>query len=187
MSFDSAKVLAGIGALLAGIGIFGYVIPSIIGLILFLVGMMELADYFNDRGLKSDIMNWFILGLIALIVLTAGVFLAIIPFTISFSGMHMNYPMIPYHPYHPFLTSLLIIIVVIVTTALFFLLSAIYLRRAMNNMSSRTGEKLFESGGLIYLIGAILTFIMIGVLVILVAWIIIGVALLSIKEPGKST
>ncbi|ABW02512.1 DUF996 domain-containing protein [Caldivirga maquilingensis] len=186
MSFDSAKVLAGVGALLAGIGIFGYVIPSIIGLILFLVGMVELANYFNDSRLKSDVMNWFIFGLIALIVLAIGVFLAVIPVTLSFSGMHVNYPMIPYHPYHPFLAGLLIIMVVVIITAVFFLLSAIYLRRAMSNMSSRTGEKLFESGGLIYLIGAVLTFIIIGVLIILVAWIIIGVALLSIKEPGRN-
>lgn len=186
MSFDSAKTLAGIGAILAGVGILGYVIPSIVGLILFLVGMVELADYFNDSKLKSDITGWFIFGLIALIVLTVGVFLALIPFTMSFSWLHMNYPMIPYHPYHPLLASLLIIVIVIIVTAVFFLLSAVYLRRAMSNMSSRTGEGLFETGGLIYLIGAILTFIVIGVFIILVAWIIIGVALLSIREPSRN-
>jgi uncharacterized membrane protein len=55
----------------------------------------------------------------------------------------------------------------------------------METMSTRTNESLFSTGGLIYLIGAVLTFIVIGVFIIMIAWIIIGVALLSVKEPSK--
>ncbi|MFP3158020.1 MAG: DUF996 domain-containing protein, partial [Caldivirga sp.] len=57
-----------------------------------------------------------------------------------------------------------------------------YLRRAMEVMSIRTNEGLFNTGGLIYLIGAILTFIIIGIFIIMIAWIVIGVALISVKE-----
>jgi len=47
-------------------------------------------------------------------------------------------------------------------------------------MSIHTNEGLFNTGGLIYLIGAILTFIIIGI--IMIAWIVIGIALISVKE-----
>ena len=52
-------------------------------------------------------------------------------------------------------------------------------------MSIHTNEGLFNTGGLIYLIGAILTFIIIGIFITMIAWIVIGVALLSMKEPSK--
>jgi uncharacterized membrane protein len=55
----------------------------------------------------------------------------------------------------------------------------------MEVMSIRTNEGLFNTGGLIYLIGAILTFIIIGIFITMIAWIVIGVALLSVKEPSK--
>lgn len=183
MSFDSARILAGVGAILAGIGIFGYVIPSIVGVILFLIGMIELADYFKDSGLRSNVVNWFIFGLIALILLASTVFAAFV--TVHVAPPLIHYPMTPSLRYPVITTSLVILIILIVVSAVFFILSAIYMRRAMDTMRNRTGEGLFDAGGLLYLIGAVLTFILVGIFIILVAWIIIGIALLSIKEPGK--
>jgi len=181
MSFDSAKVLAGVGAILAGVGVFGYVVPSIIGIILFLIGMLELANYFNDSRLRSDIIYWFIFGLIALILLASG----IMALVVVYHPAIVTHPMIPYSGMRFIFPGLLTLVIFIIIAAVFFLLSAIYLRRAMETMSTRTNESLFSTGGLIYLIGAVLTFIVIGVFIIMIAWIIIGVALLSVKEPSK--
>lgn len=97
----------------------------------------------------------------------------------------VTHPMIPYSGMRFIFPGLLTLVIFIIIAAVFFLLSAIYLRRAMETMSTRTNESLFSTGGLIYLIGAVLTFIVIGVFIIMIAWIIIGVALLSVKEPSK--
>jgi len=182
MSFDTAKTLAGVGAILAGVGIFGYVVPSIIGIILFFIGMLELANYFNDSKLRLDVIYWFVFGLIALILLASG----IIATVITYHSVIITYPMIPYSGirfiFRFIFPGLLTLVIFIIIAAVFFLLSAIYLRRAMEVMSIRTNEGLFNTGGLIYLIGAILTFIIIGIFITMIAWIIIGVALISVKE-----
>jgi len=180
MSFDTAKILAGVGAILAGVGIFGYVVPSIIGIILFFIGMLELANYFNDSKLRLDVIYWFVFGLIALILLASG----IIATVITYHSVIITYPMIPYSGVRFILPGLLTLVIFIIVAAVFFLLSAIYLRRAMEVMSIRTNEGLFNTGGLIYLIGAILTFIIIGIFIIMIAWIVIGIALISVKESG---
>lgn len=181
MSFDTGKILTGIGAILAGIGIFGYGILSIVGIILFLIGMLELAGYYNDGDLRRSTILWFVFGIVAAIILVVGIFTVFMTF---FTHVYM-FRMIPYtHP--TALPALGTLILTVVLTAIFLIISAIFLRRAMDIMAKRSGESLFNTGGLLYLIGAILTFVVIGIFLVIIAWIIIGVAALSMRTPQQA-
>ncbi|ADY01387.1 hypothetical protein VMUT_1182 [Vulcanisaeta moutnovskia 768-28] len=192
MDFDTAKTLAGIGAILASFGMFTHGILTIVGIVLFLIGMINLAEYLNDNELKSNIIHWFIFALIAAIVIAIGAFIFVLNAGLLLS--HLLTPAPPNIPYPQSTQSLLPTLLPIITTAAiiialagaFYVISAIYLRKAMNNMYTHTGENLLTTGGLLYLIGAILTFIVVGLVIILVAWIIIGIAILTAKPIGKT-
>jgi uncharacterized membrane protein len=48
----------------------------------------------------------------------------------------------------------------------------------------KSGEKIFETAGLLWLIGAFLTIILVGFILIWIAWILIVVGFFSIKTPA---
>jgi uncharacterized membrane protein len=64
------------------------------------------------------------------------------------------------------------------------LVSAIYVRRAYSTMASRLSVGMFETAGLIYLIGAATTIILVGFLLLFVAQILVVVAFFSIREKA---
>jgi len=66
---------------------------------------------------------------------------------------------------------------------LFILLviAAIFYRKSLNMLSSKSGVGMFSTAGLLLLIGAVLTIIVIGVIVVWIAMILLAVAFFSIK------
>jgi len=66
-----AKLLAGVGAILAAISPVEHIV-GIIGVVLFLVGAISLADFYGDQKMKDDAIYWFIFIFIALVVLIVG-------------------------------------------------------------------------------------------------------------------
>lgn len=69
MDLNNAKVVAGIGAVLAGVGFLGYGALGIVGIVMFLVGgIIEIAGNLRDNALRSDAIAWFILTIVAFAV-----------------------------------------------------------------------------------------------------------------------
>jgi hypothetical protein len=78
MEPEIAKLLAGIGAILAAISPVEHIV-GIIGVVLFLAGVISLADFYGDQKMKDDAIYWFIFIFIALVVLIVGASLASSP------------------------------------------------------------------------------------------------------------
>lgn len=179
MSLESNKTLGGIGAILVAIGFItsftGYgSILSLVGIILVLVAMKGLADYYNDRTLFDNALYGFIFGIIGIIALIA-IFIS------AFAGLGMTAMMNP----QQILTSFVVwVIVGLAVFVIFLILQAVFYRKAFSTLSSKSGEKMFDTGGLLLLIGAILTIVLIGVIILLIAWILIAVGFFSIKTPA---
>ncbi len=68
MDLNNAKVVAGIGAVLAGVGFLGYGALGIVGIVMFLVRIIEIAGNLRDNALRSDAIAWFILTIVAFAV-----------------------------------------------------------------------------------------------------------------------
>jgi uncharacterized membrane protein len=170
MSLESDKTLGGVGAILIAIG---SVFPplSLVGIILLLKAMKKLADYHEEQGMYDNTRWGSVFGIIGIIAATV-VFLllfftgAILAMT---AGHFAAYALMPG------------IIVAIIVWFVFSLLQAIYYRRAFAMLSEKSEEKMFDSAGLLLFIGAILTIIVVGALVSLVAWILVAVGFFSIR------
>jgi uncharacterized membrane protein len=169
MTIESNKTLGGIGALLIAIGSFVPIL-SLVGIILVLVAMKGFADDYGSGAIWTNALYGFIFGIIGIIaaavVLVAFVFTGVIffPFAGLFAGL-------------AFIATLL-------TAFVFLLLQAIYYRRAFTILYQKTGEKMFDTGGLLLLLGSILVIILIGFILLFIAWILLAVGFFSIRTPA---
>ena len=59
---------------------------------------------------------------------------------------------------------------------------AVYLRKSFDALANKTGNGMFKTAGLLLLIGAILTIVLIGLILIFVAWILLTVAFFSMPS-----
>lgn len=74
----------------------------------------------------------------------------------------------------------------LVVLFVFILVSVIFFRKSLNVLSDKSGVKIFETAGLLMLIGAILTIIAIGVILIWVSWILVIVGFFSIRTATET-
>jgi uncharacterized membrane protein len=172
-AWESSKNLAGIGAILLFLSFIPVV--GIIGIILLLVGMKGLADYYKEPAIYQDALWGLIFGIIGIVAVTVLFFGGL--FGSIFAGFALGAGF--------FLGGLLFFVLVLVVAFIFYVLMATYFKRAFSSLAQKSGEHMFETAGLLLLIGAVLTIVLVGVFLILVAWILLTVAFFSMSLPSQ--
>lgn len=171
MSLETGKNMGGIGAILLVVGSF---VPflSIVGIILVLIGMKNLADYYNENSIYQNALYGFIFGIIGII---AAAFI-IIP--LFFGGALFGGAGI--------IAAIGGIIIALLLAFIFYILEAVYYKRAFDTLAQKSGENMFRTAGLLLLIGAVLTIILVGLVLIFIAWILVAVAFFSIRTGSAA-
>ncbi|MGC8974450.1 MAG: DUF996 domain-containing protein, partial [Thermoproteus sp.] len=85
MEPEIAKLLAGVGAILAAISPVENIL-GIVGVVLFLVGAISLADFYGDQNMRNDAIYWFIFIFIGLVALMIGAVAGIFSLPALFTG-----------------------------------------------------------------------------------------------------
>ncbi|GAB6947257.1 hypothetical protein JCM16161A_13870 [Vulcanisaeta sp. JCM 16161] len=201
MDLGSARVLAGVGAILAGVGFLGYGVLGVVGMVIFLVGIIEIANNLRDNTLRNDAITWFILTIVAFAVFITGLFLLffihnpafsmlvmIMTHAIGMPGVYYGRNGVSgfvYTPFTEFLQFMELIMVVSIFASIPLIASSVFMYRITKKTHAYTGSNYVRIGGLLYVIGAALTPIVIGLILLLIAWIMIGAALLTteVKHP----
>jgi uncharacterized membrane protein len=75
------------------------------------------------------------------------------------------------------------IIVAFVIAFVFVIVSAIFYRKSFDLLATKSGVNMFGTAGLLLLIGAVLTIILVGFIVMWIAFILLAVGFFSIKPP----
>jgi len=182
-TLDSVKTLGGVGSiltLLALLPIIGVVL-GIVGLVLILVALKYASDIFGDPKIFNDMLYAVILGIVGLVVaafaVVAVVFRAIGIGYLS-SSAYIGPTSVATGDWVGMLGAILLGLTAIWVC---FLVSSIFLRRSFDELGKRLNVSLFGTAALLYLIGAILTIIIVGFLLIFVAGILFIVAFFSIN------
>ncbi|MEM3703289.1 MAG: DUF996 domain-containing protein [Candidatus Bathyarchaeia archaeon] len=168
MSIESNKTLGGIGAILTAIG---FIVPviSIIGIILVLVSLKGLAEYYNENLIFQNALYGIIFYIIAVIVSTIVLIGSVFGILAGASWGHI-----------PLFVSGAIAALVVMF--IFYLIGTMFFKRSFDALSAKSGEKMFNTAGLVLLMGAILIIIFfVGIILMLVAWILAAVAFFSLK------
>jgi len=171
---ENSKVLAGIGTLLLVFMAVPFV--GILGIILLVIGLKGFSEHYKDDNIYRSAIWGVIYGVIGIVALSAGVFGSVLSSMFSSiaagSGIGAIFGLVAF-------------LLVLVIAFIFFLLMAMKFRRCFNAVADRSGEQLFRTAGSLLFIGAILTIILVGVVLIFVAWIIATIAFFSVRSTPQ--
>lgn len=170
MSLESNKTLGGIGAILLAIPFL-----SLIGIILVLIAMKGLGEYYNDENIFKNALFGFIFGFVGVIALVA----VILMFVFGFSTVS---PIITDSTAIGF-TGFGLFIIAFIVLYVFSLVAAIFYKKSLDNLSEKSGEQMFSTSGLILLIGAAIP--LVGEILKFVAWILAAVGFFNIKKSTQ--
>ncbi len=180
-SLRDARVFGGIGAILSLVSGFvpsvGFVL-AIIGLVLVLIAVKYISDIVEDPSIFKNMIISVVSGIIGVVV--AAIFVVATVFTVL-RGMRLH-GVPPALGLRVFPNVMLTIIAALVIVWIFLLISAVFLRRSYTRIGETLNVDTFKTAALIYLIGAALTIVIVGFLIIFIAEIIEVVAFFSIPE-----
>ncbi|MCJ7560755.1 DUF996 domain-containing protein [Candidatus Bathyarchaeota archaeon] len=199
MTLETSKNLGGVGAILMFIGVIPWIAPygwllGLVGLILALIGFKGLADYYKEAGIFNNALYAVITTIVGAVAVVAIAILGLTSFltdigknisdwTNSAALSSINWANIGFNVIGDFLVY---IIVALLVAFVFLLITALLLRKSLGFLSSKTGVSMFGTTGLILLIGAVLTIIVIGVFLIWIAMLLLAVAFFSIRpQPAQ--
>ena len=202
MSFDSSKNLSAIGSLLMVIGFLGSVVPyggilSIVGLILLLVGLKGLSSYYQENDIFNNTLYALIIGIVGAVVAVATLIVtAVSAFaTIGIDinnindwtnfGTEIGTYFSDFANFSELWTLIGAVVLAMLVIFVSMIISMYFFRKTMTELSTKSGIGLFGTAGLLMLIGAVLTIIAIGLLIIWIGLILATVAFFQMKEPQK--
>jgi uncharacterized membrane protein len=174
MNFKNFKILGGVGALVMVLGgiplalinrvyntnIGG--ISLIVGIILILISLSSLAKIYQAKNIFTNARRGALAAIIGTILFTV--------VTVLLSPLTVN-------------ATLWLVLVIL---GVFYTVAAFFVRRSLNELAARSDMSLFVTAGRLLLIGAALTIVVIGVLIMWLAVLMLVVAFFTVKEPPST-
>jgi uncharacterized membrane protein len=182
-SLSSAKTLGGIGSILVLLTIapnVGWVL-GIVGFVMILLGVKYISDDLNERKIFNNMIT-------AVVLSVAGILVAsLVVVTTILSAFANGYFSSTFTPSASVTTAQWITFGTAIGLGLFgawvfFVVSAVFLRRSYSMIGTRLNVHMFGTAGLLYLIGAATAVIGVGFLILFVAEILTAVAFFSLPE-----
>jgi uncharacterized membrane protein len=204
MTLESSKNLGGVGALLMFIGIFPYIsyfgIVELIGAILVLVALHGLGSYYREGGIFSNALYGIGAGIVGVVAAVAIGIAVVLPNITDFlvkiypswngdwstisslSGMTPNTSNIAIGDIIPFISAAIVIFVIL---WVFAIIATFFVRRSLKQVSAKSSVGLFSTAGLLLLIGAVLTIVIIGFLLMWIAVLLAAIAFFQIRTQSE--
>jgi uncharacterized membrane protein len=205
MMFETSKNLSGVGALLIVIGSLGFIVPyagilSLIGLILLLIGLKGLADYYHEGGIFNNALYGLITGIVGGVISIAAVIITVLTSLTDFlytlfpdwngdwtalSGLTPNPSNLSLDSIAPFLAGIFAVLIILWVSSI---IAAFFIRRSLGTLSVKSGVGLFSTAGLLLLIGAVLIILFgIGLILIWISALLLAIAFFKIRpQPAQA-
>jgi uncharacterized membrane protein len=160
-------------------------IISFVGIILFIVAMHRLAEYYNEPGIFKNTLYAFILNIVGGFVVAAIEIVLLVASIGSIQSIVSTPQVSTPSAFNPLFTQLIVEFIAVFAVALVFgIVSAVLYMRAFNKLAEKSGVGTFRTVGLLYLIG---TVVPIGGILVWVAWILAAIGFHSLKPSSSST
>ncbi len=186
-SLSQAKTYGGVGSilvLLTFVPSIGWIL-AIAGFVLTLIAVKNIADVVRDQSIWNDMLISIVVAIVGVIVgsfILLGTFLRFMGLnglTFADFGSNFNPHTVSTGDWIGFITWALLGIAVI---WILLTVSGVFLRRGYNRIGAALNINMFRTAGLLFLIGAATTIILVGFVILLVAMILLIVAYFSINE-----
>jgi uncharacterized membrane protein len=205
MTLESSKTLGGIGAILLFIGAITFFVEpflailGLIGIILILIALHNLANNYKESGIFNNALFSFIAGIVGLVVTAITVVYLFFYTTILTDFLHVIYPTwtgdlstltgltpdtsnITPSNSAPLIEAFFLALAVL---WIFSIIAAFFARRSLKVLSAKASVGLFSTAALLLLIGGFLTIVGIGFILMLIAVLLIAIAFFQIKPQPE--
>jgi uncharacterized membrane protein len=179
-NFEYSKTLAGEGSILLLLSLIPYAgwILGIIGIVLLLRGMKELSNYYQDETIYQNSLTgvkYYIIALVAVGVAIGAMVIGVGSATnFKFNGTFTLTP--------AFGAGLVAFFAGLIIGFIFYMLATSQLRKTFNTLAEKSGEKSFITAGSLLRWGAILTIVLVGLILIFIAWIFATIGFFTMKS-----
>jgi uncharacterized membrane protein len=183
VSLEYSKTLAGEGAILLLLSLVPYAgwIFGIIGVILLLRGMKELSNYYQDEEIYKNSLTGVKFYIVALVA--AGVAIAAIVIGVgSATGFTFKTAFVPTVGFG---IGLIAFLAGLVVAFVFYVLATSHLRKSFNTLAQKSGEASFTTAGNLLWWGAILSIVLVGLVLIFIAWIFATIGFFTMKPQHQ--
>jgi uncharacterized membrane protein len=183
-SLSQAKNLGAVGSilvLLTAVPSIGGVL-GIVGFVLILFAIKGIAEVVADKSIFRNMLvatGLAIAGIVTGALVIAASFFAFIGLNAVNFGPGFNPSTVPTGSWIGLIGSFIAGLVVLWAL---LLASAVYVRKTYGAIASKLNVRMFETAGLVYLIGAATTIILVGFALLFIAQILVTVAFFSIEE-----
>ncbi len=201
MELETSKNLGGIGAILLVIGFLAVIgsafsgILSLVGLILVLIAMKGLSDHYGEASIFNNSLYGVILSIVGGVVTVAALFVTALSFFTNVLGIELstvisdptafsNIDWTEVIVFEDLMAHVGALVASLIVLFIFVVVAAIFYRKSLNTLASKSGVGMFSTAGLLLLIGAVLTIIVIGVILIWIALILLAVAFFRIRPTS---
>jgi uncharacterized membrane protein len=203
MNLDTSKILGGIGAIIMFIGVIPYVnyfgVIELVGAILVLAALYGLGTYYRDGGIFKNAIYGLVTGIIGIVIAVAIAFTVILANITDllyqiFPGWNGDWTTLQgltpdpnafvggdISALFPFVIGAIAVLVIVWLSAI---ISSFFFRRSFKQVTTKSTIGLFGTAGLLLLIGAFLTIIVIGFILMWIAALILAIAFFQLK-PGQ--
>jgi uncharacterized membrane protein len=183
VSLEYSKTLAGEGAILLLLSLVPYAgwILGIIGVILLLRGMKELSNYYQDEEIYKNTLTgvkYYIIALVAAAVAIAAITIGIA----SATGFTFTTAFVPTVGFG---IGLIASLAGLIVAFVFYILASLHLRKTFNTLAQKSGEASFTTAGTLLWVGALLTIFLVGLVLILIAWIFATIGFFTMKPQQQ--
>jgi uncharacterized membrane protein len=206
MTLESSKNLGGIGAILMFIGLIPipraqpYLgIIALVGLILVLVALHDFANYYKESGIFINSIYGLVAGIVGTVIAGAVVVYLFFYTSIITNFLHKIYPgwngkwstlsglkptlsHITANDVLPILGSMFLVLLIL---WIFAIILAFFARRSLKTLSAKASVGLFSTGAQLLWIGAFLTIILIGFLLMWIAILVVAIAFFQIRPQPE--
>ncbi len=170
---------------------------GLVGLILVLIAVKGLSDHYNEASIFNNSLYGVILSIVGGIVFVAALFVTALSFFTNVLGIELstafsdptafsNIDWTEVMVLDNLMAHVAALVGSLVILFIFVVVAAIFYRKSLTTLAEKTGVGRFGTAGLLLLIGAVLTIIAIGFLLIWIALILLTVAFFQIKaEPTQ--
>jgi uncharacterized membrane protein len=168
-------------------------IVGLVGLILVLIAVKGLSAHYNDPSIFNNSLYGVILSIVGLLVFVAALFVVAISFFTNVLGVELSTALSDPTAFtniawteamilDNLLDHVAALVGSLVVLFVFVVVAAIFYRKSLTTLAEKTGIGRFGTAGLLLLIGAVLTIIVVGFVLIWVALILVTVAFFQIRE-----
>jgi uncharacterized membrane protein len=206
MDLELSKNLGGVGAILLLVGTlpllssYTFGVLALIGIILILVALNSLANIYKERGIFNNSLYGLIAGIVGTVIAAVVVVVAVLSdlkslleqlyptwngqwsSLSSLSGTSPNTSNLTSSTVLPVLEGVLAALVIL---WVFIIVWAIFVRRSLKMLATKSSVGLFSTASLLLIIGAALTILIIGLLIMWIGVLLMTIAFFQIRPQPE--